>query len=60
MKYTTYEIFFEGNDDTIECDTLEEAENQALRWSMGIDLDFMIVKVERKKVKTFRNGGEVA
>lgn len=63
MKKTIYEVFAISAyaSDLLECDTLEQAEKQALDWSMDkIDVDIMIVKVEKTKVKTFRNGGEVA
>lgn len=63
MKKTIYEVFALSAyaSDLLECDTLEQAEKQALDWSMDkIDVDIMIVKVEKTKVKTFRNGGEVA
>ena len=63
MKKTIYEVFALSPyaSDLLECDTLEQAEKQALDWSMDkIDVDIMIVKVEKTRVKTFRNGGEVA
>lgn len=63
MKKTIYEVFAISAyaSDLLECDTLEQAEKQALDWSMDkIDVDIMIVKIEKTKVKTFRNGGEVA
>lgn len=57
-----YEVFASrGNSDLIIVDTYEEALAEAERLSMlWIDTDVAIVEVNRKVLKQFRNGGEVA
>ena len=63
MKYTIYQVFkaFSSGINLKEFDTLEEAEKEALKWSMNeIDRDVIIIKIEKDKIKTFRNGKEVA
>ncbi len=60
IEYEIYALSAYGSDVVIKY-TLEEALECAEKWSMdSIDTDIMVVKVEKTKVKTFRNGGEVA
>jgi hypothetical protein len=62
-KKIEYEIYALNSyeSDVVYAYSLQEAIEIAEKWSMDeIDTDIAVVKVEKTKIKSFRNGGEVA
>lgn len=58
---TTYEVFAltDNGSDVVEIDTLEQALECARKWSIdSAHISIMVVKVNRKKVVIFEDGGK--